>query len=272
MEPDKTTATVNDKDQPTSPPKPVFSVADPPAPAAAKPKPARTWRLNVRAARRNRCVGLFEGSPALESYKILRTKIQHRTKAHGWNTVMITSVRPAEGKTLTAINLALTFAREFHQTALLVDCDLKRQSVHKYLGLKSKQGLVDYLQHGRPLPEIIIRPGLNRFSLISGGGTVENSAELLNSPRMGALVREMKTRYADRFVIFDSPPILGCADALALFTHVDCLLMVVEAGRTTTHELQAAMEHVPAEKFLGFVLNRQNNQQNGYYGHYGYYR
>ena len=205
----------------------------------------------------NRCVCISPDAPELDSYKVLRTKIQQLTKEKGWNTVMITSAEAGEGKTFTAVNLALTFARAYNQTVMLVDCDFRRQSIQKMMGFESDAGLIDYLVDGRPLSEFIIWPGIDKLTLISGGRTVEDSSELLDSARMKDLVQELKTRYDDRYILFDVPPVLGSADALALAPYVDCIVMVVAEGRSSMRSVQKAVEAIPQEKFLGFVMNRQ---------------
>jgi protein-tyrosine kinase len=214
-------------------------------------------RLDRELAIANRCVSLDNHSPATDAYKVLRTQILQRTRPRGWNTIMVTSARPREGKTVTAINLAVTFAKEFNQTALLVDCDLKNQCIAESLGLASGLGLVDYLLYDQPMQDLIVWPGIDKLTIISGGRTIQDSTELLGSPRMEALVQEMKTRYDDRYVFFDVPPLLDVADAIAFAPMVDGILMVVEAGKTAARDINAAAKLIPEEKFLGFVLNRQ---------------
>jgi non-specific protein-tyrosine kinase len=216
----------------------------------------------------NRCIGISPDSPELESYKVLRTKIQQLTRGKGWNTIMITSADAGEGKTLTAVNLALTFARAYNQTVMLVDCDFRHQSIQKLLGLESSAGLIDYLVDGRPLNEFIIWPGIDKLTLISGGRTFEDSSELLASPRMKNLVTELKSRYDDRYIIFDVPPILGNADAMALTPYVDCIVMVVEEGQSSMRSVKKAVEAIPQEKFLGFVMNRQKDGGSRYRQYY----
>jgi non-specific protein-tyrosine kinase len=257
-------------------------VTPPSAPAGAAPaaRPPSDWKapvytesnrveLDERSLVRNHCVCIEPDAKELEFYKVLRTKIQFLTRHKGLNTVMVTSAREAEGKTLTCINLAITFAKAFNQTVMLVDGDLRRQSVHKMLGYPSAVGLMDYLLQDRPLKEIVVWPGIEQMTLISGGRTVSNSAELLSSPRMKDLVAEMKARYEDRYVIFDSAPVLAGADAMALAAHVDCLVMVVEEGRTSLREVKKAIGMLPAEKLLGFVLNRQKKSMTKGYLYYG---
>ena len=204
---------------------------------------------------RNRCVCISSDAPELDAYKVLRTQIRQRTKEQGMNTIMVTSVKPGEGKTVTAINLALTFAREYHQTVLLVDCDLKKQDIHRYLGFASDRGLIDYLEYDMPLKDFIIWPGIEKLTLISGGRVVSDSSELLGSPKMKELLEDMKTRYNDRYVILDVPAVIDGADAMVFAPLVDGIIMVVEKGATSLSDVKKAVELMPREKFLGFVLN-----------------
>jgi non-specific protein-tyrosine kinase len=204
---------------------------------------------------RNRCVCISSDAPELDAYKVLRTQIRQRTKEQGMNTIMVTSVKPGEGKTVTAINLALTFAREYHQTVLLVDCDLKKQDIHRYLGFASDRGLIDYLEYDMPLKDFIIWPGIEKLTLISGGRVVSDSSELLGSPKMKELLEDMKTRYNDRYVILDVPAVIDGADAMVFAPLVDGIIMVVEKGVTSLSDVKKALELMPREKFLGFVLN-----------------
>jgi protein-tyrosine kinase len=217
---------------------------------------------------KNRCIGVLADSPYIGAYKILRTQIHMCTKPKGWNTLMVTSVLPGEGKTLTAINLAFAFAKDFEKTVLLMDCDLHRQDVHKYMGIDSDTGLVDYLVDEVPLKDLIIWPGIDKITLLSGGRTVQESTELMESPRMRYLVEEVKNRYPDRLVIFDTPPVLAGADAIAFASLVDCIIMVVEAGKTPLAEIKKALELIPKDKFLGFVLNKDTSPLGTYYSYY----
>lgn len=229
-------------------------------------------RLDPKAVAENRCIAILPGSPDIESYKVLRTKVLKLTKEKGWNTIMVTSALPGDGKTLTAINLSLTFAREFNHTVLLVDCDLRKQNVHEVLGIHSRKGLIDYLLNDVPMTEIMIWPGIEKFTLISGGRTVHDSAELLGSPKMKDLFWEMKTRYPDRYIFFDVPPLLSVSDAMTFATLVDGILFVVEAGKTPMEDVERAIEMIPKEKFLGFVVNRKKEHLRDYdaKAYYGY--
>jgi protein-tyrosine kinase len=203
-----------------------------------------------------RCIGMFPEIPHTNHYKILKTQIHQLLKQRGWNTVMITSAHHGEGKTITSINLSFTFAQDHTHTVMLMDCDLKQQQVHKYLGIENDHGIADYLIDNYPLKDLIIWPGVDKFTFISGGQQIIDSTELLNSPRMASLVQEIKTRYDDRFIIFDTPPLLDGADAMAFLPMVEGVLIVLEAGKTPRKSIERSLDLIPKEKFLGFVLNR----------------
>jgi len=218
---------------------------------------SRSVTLDKNAILANRCVASLPNAPEVDHYRMLRTRILQAVQERGGNTVMITSALPGEGKTLTAINLALTFAKEFRQTALLVDCDLKKQDIHKTLDYKSDKGLVDHLLYDAPLSDLIFWPGIEKLTLLSGGKTISGSSEILGSQRMKDVVVDMRDRYPDRFVFFDVPPLLSGADALCFASLVDHILVVVQAGVTPMRDVNKALMLLPKEKVIGLVLNRQ---------------
>ena len=157
---------------------------------------------------------------------------------------------------MTAINLAVTFAKEFNNTSLLVDCDLKQQKIHQYLGLPGEKGLADYLIKGTPMDELIIWQGIEKLTLISGGAAVKDSSELLGSPKMKSIIKEMKNRYDNRYIFLDVPPVLNVSDAIAFAPLVDSIILVVQASRTSVNDIKKALALIPEEKFLSFVFNR----------------
>jgi len=111
---------------------------------------SRTVAIDVDTAVSNHCVALSPDFAEVDYYKVLRTQLRQAGKEKGWNTIMVTSVSPGEGKTVTAINLAATFAQEYSQTVLLVDADLRRQAIHRYLGYASDVGLLDSFEERPP--------------------------------------------------------------------------------------------------------------------------
>ena len=205
---------------------------------------------------RNRILLGHDTDAASSAYKLLRTQVQQRLSANGWNALAISSPVAGEGKTLTAINLSIALAREIQHTVLLVDLDLRKPAVHTYFGQEPRYGIVDYLLDGIPLGDILINPGIERLVVLPAAREVANSSELLSSPKMAQLVDELKSRYPARIVIFDLPPLLMSDDMLAFSPYVDTSLLVIEDGRTTRDQLTRAVEMLEGTHLLGTVLNK----------------
>ena len=221
---------------------------------------SRAVLLNADTLEENRLIACSGDAAEVEQFRLIRTQILQRAAGKGGVTVMVTSALPREGKTLIAINLALTFAKEYNQTALLVDCDLRQQAIHAALGFPSDLGLVDYLVHDCPIPDLMVWPGVEKLTVISGGRTLTGSTELLGSPRMRDLVADLKRRYPERYVIFDVPSLLTSADPLAFAPLVDYIVVVVQAGKTALPDINKALKMLPREKVVGLVLNRQDGR------------
>lgn len=228
---------------------------------------SRTVQLNPLVMEKNRCVVMFSDKPEIDSYKVLQQQILQSTEDFGGNAIMVTSTMPGEGKTLTAINLACTLAREFEQTVLLVDCDLKKQNIHEVLGYESDKGLVNYLLNECSITDLIVWPGIEKLTIISGGKTIEESSEVLGSPLMKELISDMKNRYPERYVIFDVPPVFAGVDTMILAKLMDHILVVVEADKTPIPDLKMALDMLPKEKIRGLILNQQKTPATSIYGH-----
>lgn len=191
-----------------------------------------------------------------DQVKILRTQVLHSLSDEGRNTLLITSANPGEGKTLTAINLAISFSHQTNKTVLLVDGDIRKPTIDKYLGLSEGPGLSDYLIGKADMADILINPGMERIVILPGGRPLTNSAELLGSPRMGSLFKEIKEKYQDRFIIIDSAPVLTSADPLVLSSIIDGILIVVEAERTKKEDIQRVFEMMQGKPIIGTVFNK----------------
>jgi protein-tyrosine kinase len=219
----------------------------------------RTVPVDREVLRRNRLIagGGEVAAAVTEGYKLLRTHVLQRTKAEGHNTLMITGPRSGEGKTLTAINLAISISQEVNQSVLLVDADLRSPSIHRYFGIRRGEGLVDYLTNGAPVSELLVQPeGLAKLVLLPGGRPTIQAAELIASPLMADLVMELKHFYPNRYVLFDLPPLLNFADSLAFAPLVDGIIVVVEAGKTSREEIERCRGMLKKFNLLGFVVNK----------------
>jgi capsular exopolysaccharide synthesis family protein len=210
--------------------------------------PAHLERMRVLSGR--------EAPEITQAYKVLRTQILQKLKLQNWNAFAVVSPTEGNGKTLTAVNLALSLAQEVKQSVLLVDFDLRAPSVHRHFGISLNKGIVDYLLRDEPIQNILINPGVERLVLLGGNEILEHSSEALGSPRLIQLVEELKQRYPDRIVIFDLPPMLKSDDAIAFAPYVDAMLMVVEEGRTTPEQLERCAELLNGKPILGSVLNK----------------
>jgi protein-tyrosine kinase len=230
----------------------------------------RKVAVDMDRLRRNRLIVGGSEETLGESYKLLRTHILHSTKREGKNTLMFTGPLPNEGKTLTSINLAIAISQRVGQTVLLVDGDLRNPSIHRYLDLPSGPGLVDYLTSEYPIAESLVHPeGLANLVVLPAGQTTTQSVELLSSPLMVDLVRELKHFYPDRYVLFDLPPLLY-ADALAFAPLVDGIILVVAAGSTPREEITRSLEMLKAFPVVGCVLNKLDPIELSY-DYYKYY-
>lgn len=234
----------------------------------------RTVPVQMETMLRHRllCGGL---SPEVtESYKILRTHLIQRTQEGGQRVLMVTSPVQGEGKTLTAINLALSLAQELAKTVLLMDVDLRFPSIHRYFGFEAEYGLVDYLEGRKTIPELLVHPqGIDRLVILPAGQATAWATELIRSPRMQQLVPELKNFYQNRYVICDLPPLLSFADALAFAPLADGVILVVEARHTTRDDLRRCQEMLKDRNIVGYVLNKATEQgRNNYYKYYDYRR
>jgi non-specific protein-tyrosine kinase len=215
----------------------------------------RVVKCDAELLRRNKVIAVCTQDSA-DRMKILRTQILNQMSAEGKNTLLVTSANPGEGKTLTAINLAISHSHQLDKTVLLVDGDIKKPSVHTYFGIENGPGLADCLTRKAEISDVLINPGMDRIVILRGGTPHTNSAELLGSPRMGALLQEIKERYPERFIIFDSAPILTSADPLVFANLVDGILIVVEAEKTKREDIQKALEMMQNKPIIGTVFNK----------------
>ena len=239
------------------------------APAASRSVPppivysrTRTVECEEEVLRRNRVLAAFERGSFVDSYQLLRTQVLHRLRENNWSVLGVTSPRTHEGKTLTAVNLAITLAMEKTQTVMLIDAELQQPQVHALLGLGASTGLVDYVLEDMPLEDVLVYPSLGRLVVLPGGRPIHRSADVLTSPRMAALLAEVKYRYPARIIVVDLPPLLTRADVLAIAPSLDALLLVVEEGATTRPDVEEALALVRgAVPVLGTVLNQAARYQ-----------
>lgn len=188
------------------------------------------------------------------------------------NLIMITSAVPGEGKTFCAVNLALSIAMELDQTVLLVDADVARPSLPRVLGLPSGRGLLDALGSGSfDLDDALIQTNVEKLTVLTSGTQYANATELLASDAMDRLLVEIASRYPERIVVFDSPPLLVTTEARVLATHMGQIVFVVQAESTPQSDVKRALATIDACPVKMILLNQARTAAQGAYGYgYGY--
>jgi receptor protein-tyrosine kinase len=196
------------------------------------------------------------------------------TRVENGRRIMVTSAFPGEGKSFCSINLAMSIAVERDVQVLLVDADVARPSIPRELGISTRVGLIDRLvDPNRRIEELVLDTNVEKLSLLPAGRPHEHGTELLASDAMAALVDELSSRYADRIIIFDSPPLLVTTAARALVPRMGQVALVVEAGRTPREAVRDALVMIGGATVVGMILNKSPiPRAGGYYGYkaYGY--
>jgi Mrp family chromosome partitioning ATPase len=234
----------------------------PEAPSRAEPlritySSTRVQANALQRLQRTHGVVRNDRSPLAESFKMLRNQVLQRMRADGHKLLAVLSPRRVEGKSLTAVNLAMTMAADYDSAVLLVDADLSGQGLQAMFGFQGERGLSDYLTDGVPIHELMLNPGLERFVLLPAGQqSVLDSAELLATKAAQQLIEEMKQRYQDRYIIVDLPPLLDTADALAFLPLADAALLVVEEHTTSLQDLESVNELLAPFNLIGTVMSQ----------------
>ena len=184
--------------------------------------------------------------------------------------IMVTSARPGEGKTFTALNLALAFASERSVKALFVDVDTQYSTMPQILGIGGQQGIVDILAGNLALPEVLIQTNIPNLMILPAGRGGPHVPELLSSPEMGALLDELTQRLPDHYLIIDTPPCMASSDAAALAPLVGQIVFVVEANNTQQGEIEAALSTLSTCPRISLLLNKSDSLATEHFGSYGY--
>jgi receptor protein-tyrosine kinase len=259
-----------------------------PVAAAAKPAPvmkeaAKTVSKSVRLD----LAGLTEAgfvtpnaprAAIADQYRVIKRPLIANATGKGasvvqhGNRIMVTSAMPGEGKSFTAINLAMSIAMELDYTVLLVDADVSRPSIMKTLGLPPGPGLLDLLTNKQmEMSDTLLRTNIDKLSLLPSGTPHPRATELLASDAMTDLIEEMGHRYPDRIIIFDSPPLLLTTESRVLATHMGQIVVVVQAEKTLQSQVRHALTTIESCPIKLMVLNQVHGGDQDAYGYgYGY--
>lgn len=192
--------------------------------------------------------------------------------ANSANLIMVTSSVPSEGKTFSSVNLSMSIAAEIDHTVLAIDTDIAKRDLTRTFNALGRPGIFDVLSDDSlELADVMLRTNIPNFVLIPAGLNSEGSTELLASVQMHKICQELASRYHDRVVIFDTPPVLATSAALALAPKMGQVCLVVEAGKTKQETLDEALSQIDRSRITGLILNKSKQQRRSSYDYYGYY-
>lgn len=227
-----------------------------PIPSQVNYSATRRVEPSTGALLRNRVIASEYSDPRTEVYRQLRSQVLAKMKRNNWRSLALTSAYEGAGKTLTAVNLAITISQEENQTVLLVDLDLRKPNVNTTLGIDVQKGIVDHLFRGEPIENVLLNPGYPRLVVLPGLPQGHHSSEVLSSPQMKAFMEDITGRYSDRIIIFDLPPLLRNDDAMVFVPNVDSCLYVVEDGVTRPEDIERSMLLLQHSQLIGTILNK----------------
>ena len=205
-----------------------------------------------------------------EQFKHLRTNILFPVSGKPPRSIMVTSAVPGEGKSFVSSNLAVSIAQNIDQHVLLMDCDMRKATIQGNFGFDDVKGLSEYLSKGTSLSSLLLKTEINKLTILPGGRPPQNPAELMSSNQMSKLLKEVTSRYSDRYIIIDSPPPHLTSETSVIARQVDGILLVVKAGSTRRELVEDLLEMMGKEKVLGVVVNWFDVGSSAYYG-YGKY-
>ena len=220
---------------------------------------------DARRMERHCILPMVSDNAALRAFKILRTRVLRRLEHNKWHSLAVSGVTVGEGKTLTAINLAMALAQDVNTWVYLIDLDLQRPQVSAYLGLDVERGLSEYLTGETSADHIIYDIGMERLAVIPATRPFQQSSEYLTSPRMLELLHVLERETPRRILVFDMPPLLSSDDVLAFAPQIDSLLLVVSEGVTGRNLLRGAQEVLAEMNLIGVVLNRSRERNDSAY-------
>lgn len=216
----------------------------------------RTVAVDAALLESNRILPPGAKGDAGLAYRMLRTQALKRLDKLGGNTLAVVSPRAGDGKSVTAINLAISIACDPNRTALLVEFDLRRPTLGQRWGFESEVGVDEHLRSRAPIERLMVRPGgYDRLALLAAGPPAEDSAELVLGSRAAEFVAETKSRYANRVILFDLPPALETDEVVGFVQHVDAALLVVREGVTSREDVVRTLELLRDIPVVGTVLN-----------------
>jgi Mrp family chromosome partitioning ATPase len=225
------------------------------------------WALNAAQLASNRIIAHDHGEPRATSFDMLRTQVLQSMDAKDWRFLGITSPTSNCGKTVTAINLALSIGRQPERSVLLFDLDLRKPQVAKCLGLKPESGILSVLESRSPLADAIAEVGIGdcRMMILPTESPASRSSDRIASRAMNDMLQEIMVEFKSKIIIVDLPPVLTSDDVLAVLPKLDCVILVTAVGTTTPAEIKESAKHLSSTEVVRLVANKVQPSKSKYY-------
>ncbi len=230
-------------------------------------RPIKETELDWAHLEARRIISHNAADPRAKSFDMLRTQILQSMDQKNWQFLAVTSPTANCGKTITAINLALSIARQPERSVLLVDLDLQKPQVASCLGLRRGHGVLSVLDGRTTLADAIVQAciGNHQFLVLPTEFPTLGSSELIASRAMSSMLQDIKRDFRSRTVIFDMPPMLASDDVIAILPQIDCVLLVAAVGTSTVSEIKECNKHLQSAEVIRLVLNKASEQTTRYY-------
>jgi len=237
---------------------------------AARPLPDFvSWPVDATRVEPRLVAITHPNSNYCEEYRSLRTHVLHKSQKQKLQAIVVASVNPGEGKSVTALNLSWLLAQTDGIKCLIIDSDLRMPSLADYLGIETDRGLSHVLSGDATLAESIVKLEPAGLHILPGGDARNDVAELISGPKFKEILREAREMFD--FVIIDAPPLGIFTDATVLINHADGAMLVVRANRTAYSAIDRLLEPIPKDRLLGVVLNQSEDVMEESHYNYGYY-
>lgn len=247
---------------------------DPETPALLRKFDAARLAYDRKVCIRNRIMMPDESMPAATNaaaaYRMVRARVLQRLRANNWTTLAVTSPGPGDGKSITALNMAISIAREKNNNVFLLDLDMRNPTLCASLGVEPKDELVRYFSGEARLEDVFFSIGLENLTLAGSLGSSEQSSELLATGKLPELLEFIRSSASNPLIIIDLPPVLSTDDVLVVAPHVDALIVVVAEGKTRRDGLARTLDVLGEFTVAGIVLNRSREAVTDYYGSRSY--
>ena len=199
-------------------------------------------------------------NPVSEYYRMLRTKLLRIMAQNNWQLLGVTGPTPSSGKTVTSTNLAVAIAMEPNHSALLVDADLRKNSLSDIFGVTPRKGICEFVSGKAEFDEILFRPGIDNLGVVMNNRPRYGSSDLLMRKPLLQMMNTIKSDHPDMVAIFDLPPVFVGDDAIAMSAHLDAVLLIVDSGNTTKQQLANCIGQLEDVNIIGCVLNNASEE------------